>query len=68
MWSVACILVYLCLKSILGVEELEYCHKVPNVSKIPKLSYSLSLINGVRLRLMLCRLLFSPQPWRSYSC
>lgn len=49
MWSVACILVYLCLKSILGVEELKYCNKVPNVSKIPKLSYSLSLINGVRL-------------------
>lgn len=48
MWSVACILVYLC-QTILGVEELEYCHKVPNVSKIPKLSYSLSLINGVRL-------------------
>lgn len=49
MCSVACMLVYLCLKSILGVEELEYFHKVPNVSKMPKLSYSLSLINGVRL-------------------
>lgn len=49
MCSVACMLVYLCLKSILGVEELRYCNKVPNVSKIPKLSYSLSLINGVRL-------------------
>lgn len=49
MWSVASILAYLCLKSILGVEELKCCNKVPNVSKIPKLSYSLSLINGVRL-------------------
>lgn len=36
MWSVACILVYLCLKSILGVKELEYCHKVPNVIKNAK--------------------------------
>lgn len=40
MWLVVCILVYLCLKFILGVEELKYCNKVLNVLKISKFSYS----------------------------
>lgn len=36
-------------KIYFGGRGVKYCNKVPDVSKIPKLSYSLSLINGVRL-------------------